>query len=265
MPSKSESVCVCVCVCVCGICIGRPHTQRVGHMAAAMACRWWPTARKSKVNCRWWLLLAASCCRAQIRQEWHCGTLVVSVDQVCFQYYLNVTLQTVNYCCDKAGYFCQRKQTDVFNANHVVRGNFRAGKFTSATDGSGSDRPGNATAGICSIDRSRLNTRPTPLGLPDCGAGSRDPTNDNYCTVEEEKVCLDTGECGVDCGMGHYGGTKEFNYDCHKCPQGTWSDKRRAGSADTCQARTRVILLSSIPLTRVSPYDHSLPLNRVML
>lgn len=234
-------------------------------MAAAMACRWWPTARKSKVNCRWWLLLAASCCRAQIRQEWHCGTLVASVDQVCFQYYLNVTLQTVNYCCDKAGYFCQRKQTDVFNANHVVRGNFRAGKFTSATDGSGSDRPGNATAGICSIDRSRLNTRPTPLGLPDCGAGSRDPTNDNYCTVEEEKVCLDTGECGVDCGMGHYGGTKEFNYDCHKCPQGTWSDKRRAGSADTCQARTRVILLSSLPLTRVSPYDHSLPLNRVML
>ncbi len=28
-----------------------------------------------------------------------------------------------------------------------------------------------------------------------------------YCVVMENKVCLDSGQCGIDCGKGSYGGS----------------------------------------------------------
>ena len=180
--------------------------------------------------------------KAQLKQEWHCASVgakdgqqgKVLSDDFCFQYYTNVSTGAPNYCCDKSGYYCQVKQIDVFTSNHVIKGNFRAGEFTFSTDGSGCDRPTTTTGGVCSVDRTRLYSGPTPNGIPDCGVGSNDPTMPTYCVVIENTVCLDNGQCGSPCPIGYYGGTPDTNGQCVPCPKGTWSDKPRAGSADAC-------------------------------
>ena len=63
-------------------------------------------------------------------------------------------------------------------------------------DGTGSDRPTVSYNGVCSVDKSRLDSGITPTGIPDCGAGSNDPLSPSYCVVVEGAVCLDSGECG---------------------------------------------------------------------
>lgn len=70
------------------------------------------------------------------------------------------------------------------------------GQYTTMRDGTGSDRPTVSYAGVCSVDKSRLDSGITPTGVPDCGAGSNDPLSPSYCVVVEGAVCLDSGECG---------------------------------------------------------------------
>ena len=48
----------------------------------------------------------------------------------CGQYFSNVSANERSYCCDRSGFFCQRKIKEVFSPNHVVAGNFRAGEYT---------------------------------------------------------------------------------------------------------------------------------------
>jgi len=69
--------------------------------------------------------------------------------------------------------------------------------------------------------------------VPNCGDGSSDPENPQYCEVMLDKVCLDSGECGRDCGEGFYGGAAS-NSVCTACPAGTWSNRKRTTFQSSC-------------------------------
>ena len=47
---------------------------------------------------------------------------------------------------------------------------------------------------------------------------TRQHVQPNYCVVRENRFCLDSGECGIDCGMGAYGGTLAYGFPSPALP-----------------------------------------------